>query len=79
MQIQVLVLSLLFYRLLVLIFFKQKSGDAVKQVPLIGITVEHQADIENLRNLIFVRSEQSFIEGFDNTETDCMIQYITRH
>ena len=43
------------------------------------ITVEQQADIENLRNLMFVRSEQSFIEGFDNTDIDCMIQYIIGH
>ena len=52
----------------------------VKHVPQIRITVEQQADTENLRNLMFVRSEQlSFIEGFDNTEIDCMIQYITEH
>ena len=37
------------------------------------------ADIENLRNLMFVRSEQSFIGGFDDTDIDCMIQYITGH
>ena len=59
--------------------FKQKLFDAVKQVPQIRITVEQQTDIKNLRNLMFVRSEQSFIEGFDNTEIDCMIQYITGH
>ena len=59
--------------------FKHKLCDAIKQVPQSKITVEQQADIENLRNLMFVRSEQSFIEGFDNTEIDCMIQYITGH
>ena len=58
---------------------KQKLCDAIKHVPQIKITVEQQADIKNLRNLMFVRSEQSFIEGFDNTELDCMIQYITGH
>ena len=46
-------------------------------VPQSKITVEQQADIENLRNLMFVRSEKSSIEGFDNTDIDCMIQYIT--
>ena len=60
--------------------FKQKLCDAIKQVQQIRITVEQQADIENLRNLMFFfRSEQSFIEGFDNTEIDCKIQYITGH
>ena len=59
--------------------FKQKSCDAINQVPQIKITVGQQADIENLSNLLFVRSEQSFIEGFDNTGIDCMIQYITGH
>ena len=56
--------------------FKQKLCDAIKHVPQIRITVhvEQQADIENLRNLMFVRSEQSFIEGFDNTEIYCIIQ-----
>ena len=49
------------------------------QVPQSRITVEQQADIENLRNLMFVRSEQAFIEGFDDTEIDCLIQYITGH
>ena len=38
------------------------------------ITIEQQADIENLRNLMIVRSEQSFIEGFDHTDIHCMIQ-----
>ena len=41
--------------------------------------LEQQADIENLRNLMFVSSVQSFIEGFDITEIDCMIQYLTGH
>ena len=59
--------------------FKQKLCDAIKNAPQIIITVEQQADIENLRNLMFVRSEQSFIESFDNTEIDCMRQYITGH
>ena len=59
--------------------FKHKLCDAIKHVPQSTITVhvEQQADIENLHNLMFVRSEQSFIEGFDNTDIDCMIQYIT--
>ena len=52
--------------------FKQKLCDAIKQAPQIRITVEQQADIENLRNLMFVRSEQSLIEGFDNTDIDCI-------
>ena len=59
--------------------FKHNLCDAIQQVPLSKITVEQQADIENLRNLMFVRSEQSFIEGFDDTHIDCMIQYITGH
>ena len=59
--------------------FKHKLCDAIKQVPQNRITVEQQADIENLHNLMFVKSEQSFIEGFDNTEIDCMIQSITGH
>ena len=53
--------------------------DAIKQVPRSVITVKQQADNENLRNLMFVRSEQSFIEGIDDTDIDCMIQYITGH
>ena len=62
-----------FLRTIAVDIFKQKLRDAIKHVPQITITVEQQADIENLRNLMFVRSEQSFIEGFDNTEIDCMI------
>ena len=50
--------------------FKHKLCDAIQQVPLSKITVEQQAKIENLRNLMFVRSEQSFIEGFDDTDID---------
>ena len=42
-----------------------------REVSQIRITVEQQADIENLRNLMFARSEQSFFEGFDNIEIDC--------
>ena len=34
---------------------------AIKQVPQTRISVEQQADIENLRNLMLVRSEQLFI------------------
>ena len=71
--------KLAFLRTICVDIVKQKLCDAIKQVPQIRITVEQQADIENLRNLMFVRSEQSFIEGFDNTEIDCMIQYITGH
>ena len=71
--------KLAFLRTICVDIDKQKLCDAIKQVPQIRITVEQQADIENLRNLMFVRSEQSFIEGFDNTEIDCMIQYITGH
>ena len=60
--------------------FKHKLCDAIKQVPQNIITVEQEADnYRELRNVMFVRSEQSFIEGFDNTEIDCMIQYITGH
>ena len=59
--------------------FNQKLCDAIRQVPQIRITVEQQVDIENLRNLMFVRSEQSFMEGFDHTEIDCIIHYITEH
>ena len=59
--------------------FKHKLCEAIQQVPLSKITVEQQADIENLRNLMFVGSEQSFIEGIDDTDIDCMIQYITGH
>ena len=55
--------------------FKHKLCDAIQQVPLRKITVEQQADIENLRNLMFLR----FIEGFDDADIDCMIQYITGH
>ena len=69
--------KLAFLRALGVDIYKQKLCDAI--VPQIKTTVEQQADIENLRNLMFVRSEQSFIEGFDNTEIVCMIQYITGH
>ena len=68
-----------FLRTLSVDILKHKLCDAIQQVPLSRITVEQQADIENLRNLMFVRSEQSFIEGFDDTDIDCMIQYITGH
>ena len=71
--------KLAFLRTLGVGIFKHKLCDAIKHVPQSQITVEQQADIENLRNLMFVRSEQSFIEGFDNTDIDCMIQYITGH
>ena len=57
--------------------FKHTLCEAIQQVPLSKITVEQQADITNLRNLMFVRSKQSFIEGFDDADIDCMIQYIT--
>ena len=59
--------------------FKYTLCEAIQQVPLSKITVEQQADFENLRNLMFVRSEQSFIEGFDDVDIDCKIQYITGH
>ena len=72
MQIHVLAQNLFFLRTIGVDNFKQKLCDAIKHVPQIRITVhvEQQADIENLLNLMFVRSEQSFIEGFDNTEID---------
>ena len=76
MQIHVLVLKKLL-RTIGVDILKQKLCDAIKPVLQTRITVEHQADIENLRNIMFVRSEQSFIEDVDNTEMDCMIQYIT--
>ena len=68
--------------IIMVITVRQNSNnicEAIPQVPLSKITVEQQADIENLRNLMFVRSEQSFIEGFDDAAIDCMIQYITGH
>ena len=71
--------KLTFLRTIGVDIFTQKLCDAIKQVPQIRITVEQQADIENLRNLMLVRLEQSFIEGFDNTEIDCMMQYLTGH
>ena len=76
----VLVLNLLFYGLLVLIFLSRSYVMLLSMFhKLESLHIKQQADIENLRNLIFVRSDQSFIEGFDNTEIDCMIQYITGH
>ena len=71
--------KLAFLRTLGVDIFKHKLCDAIKHVPQSKITVEQQADIENLHNLMFVRSEQSFIEGLDNTDIDCMIQHITGH
>ena len=68
-----------FLRSLGVDIFKHTLCEAIQQVPLSKITVEQQADIENLRNLTFVKSEQSFIEGFDDADIDCMIQYITGH
>ena len=68
-----------FLRRLGIDMFKHKLCEAIQQVPISKITVKQQADIENLRNLMYVRSEQSFIEGFDDTDIDCMIQYITGH
>ena len=64
-----------FLRSLGVDIFKHTLCEAIQQVPLSKIT----ADIENLRKLMFVRSEQSFIEGFDDADIDCMIQYITGH
>ena len=64
--------KLAFLRTLGVGIFKHKLCDAIKQVPQGKITVEQQADIENLRNHMFVRSEQSFIEGFDDTDIDCI-------
>ena len=55
--------------------FIHRLCDAINWVTLNGITVEQQAEIENSCNLIFVRSEQSLIEGGDHNEIDCMIQY----
>ena len=51
-------LNLLFLQTTGVNIFKQKLSDAIKQVPQIRITVEQQADIENLHNLMFVRLEQ---------------------
>ena len=70
--------KLAFLRTLGVDIFKHKLCDAIKHVSQSKITVEQQADIENLRNLMFVRSA-TFIEGFDNTDIDCMIQYIRGH
>ena len=67
--------KLAFLRTLGVDIFKHKLCDAIKQVPQSRITVEQQADIENLHILMFVRSEQSFID----IDIDCMIQYITGH
>ena len=66
--------KLVFLRTIGVDIFKQKLRDDIKHVPQIRITVEQQADKENLRNLMFSRSEQSFIKDFDNTEIDCMIR-----
>ena len=44
-----------FLRTLGVDIFKHKLCDAIQQVPLNRITVEQQAHIENLRNLMFVR------------------------
>ena len=71
--------KLAFLRTIGVDFLKQKLRDVIKHVPQIKITVEQQADIENLPNIMFLRSEQSFIEGFDNIVIDCMIQYIAGH
>ena len=57
--------KLAFLRTIGIDIFKQKLRDAIKHVPQIRITVDLQADIENMRNLMLVRSEQSFIEGFE--------------
>ena len=56
--------------------FKNKLCDAIKQVPQSRITVK-QAHNENLRNVLIVRSEQSFIGGFANIDIDCMIVHFT--
>ena len=71
--------KLAFFTTLGVDIFKHKLCDVIKHVPQIKIRVEQQADIENLRTLMFVRSEQSFIGGFNDTDIDCMIQYITEH
>ena len=49
--------KLVFLQTLGVDIFKHKSCDAIKQVPQSRITVEQQADIENLRNLMFMGSE----------------------
>ena len=71
--------KLAFLRTLGVDIFKHKLCDAIKHVPQSKITVEQQADIGNLGILMFARSEQSFIEGIDITDIDCMIQYIIGH
>ena len=58
MQIHVLVLYLRLYGLLVFDIFKHKLYNAIEQVPQLRITVEQQADIENLGKRMFVRSKQ---------------------
>ena len=55
---------------------EQKLCDTVKQVLQSRTAVEHQADIENLCKLMFVRSEQSLIKPFDHTRIDCTMKYI---
>ena len=61
MQIPVLVLKLFFFLLTIGVdIFTQKLCYAIKQVPQIRITVEQQADMENLRNLI-IRTAISII------------------
>ena len=45
--------------------------DVNKQVP--------QSTIKKTRNLMCVRSEQSFIKGLDHAKIDCFIKYITKH
>ena len=57
--------------------FDQKICAAIKQVPQNINTFQQQVDIETCvdSDLMFVRSEQSFIEGVDHTEIDCIIQY----
>ena len=62
-----------FYRLFVSIFLSRRYVMLLKASSTKSMTVEQQADLENLRNLMFVRSEQSFVEDFDHTEIDCMI------
>ena len=57
--------------------FLQTIGVAIFKQTLCGAIKQVTQLIENLRN--YMRSEQPFIESFDNTEIDCMIQYITGH
>jgi hypothetical protein len=55
---------------------KCNMSQVINRIYQLNLSGGQQAAIDNLETLISVRSEQSFIEGFDSTEVNDMIQLV---